>query len=257
MADEDQGLPLEEAFRAYGDPELLAAYERACDRVRSIPPCPDWFIDPAGHMAWRDEYEEALRTAEEAKIKAWKARVADFKRRLWRGELVATGFKLGSNEQSTPIVIPARQWSGLVFDFRHSSAKHRDGREFFDIRVRPRPLETRAGRGSAGPAAKSEEEPQTGPPEAGAALASADTDATRRKKGQPSHMKAIKAELERRAEEGRLCESQAEEFRALEAWAREEQVHGRLPKHKIPKVRSIEKSLAETYQELKAKKSMR
>jgi hypothetical protein len=254
MSDEEDGLPLADALRAYGDPKLWAAYENAHAELRSIPERPRWMAASRREReAWRGRYEGALSAARAAAQKARQALKLDFTRRLQRGEFVATGIKLPISERTERIVIPAHLWRVLVPNFEFSSAK-RGEFQVVDVRISRATLEL----SSVDPGKQDGAELQEAvAEEADAAAPPVSADTNRRKRGQPSLKKFIEAELERRAEDNRLCENQAEEFRSLEAWAREEQKQGRLPKHRVPKARSIEKGLAKRYQELKAKKSMR
>jgi hypothetical protein len=213
----DEGLPLGKAIRVYGDPELWAAYESTRAKMAGIPLRPRWTdTSRREREAWLDRYEAAERAARAAGVTARRALKLDFTRRLQRGELVATGIKLPISEQIERIVIPARLWSVLVPNFEYSSAK-RGEFKVIDVRVRRAPLESGSDRGSVDPGEQDGVELQEAvAEEADAAAPPVSADTNRRKRGQPSLKGYIEAELERRAEDNRLRENQAEEFRSLE-----------------------------------------
>jgi hypothetical protein len=92
--DQDEGLPLAEALKVYGDLELLAAYQSARAQFRGIPPRLSWLQDSRWvRERWSNRYEEAERAARDAVDRASKALVAEFRVRLISGELIATGYE--------------------------------------------------------------------------------------------------------------------------------------------------------------------
>jgi len=220
VSDESAGLPLKKALRTYGDPQLLATYEKARAALKRIPPHPTWLNSSRREREeWRDQYKAAQPASRNAVDSAWAKLVADFMERLRSGELTATGIKVPVHDESQPIVITRYLWFDLVPDFTRSSAKGR-GSEFVGVRVR---------------------------------RASLDPDSTAQRVidgpsfvGRPSLMRAVEQEMRGRAERGELCAKLAEECRVLAAWVREA-----FPNHQTPGAKAIENGLRSVYWQLK------
>jgi hypothetical protein len=230
VSDENEGLPLWDALRAYGDPELWAAYEGARAKLRSISARPRWSdTSRREREAWLDRYEAAKRAARNAD-RAWQVLGLDFKRRLQRGELVATGLKRPISEQSERVVIPAHLWSVLLLNFKRSRVTA-DDIEFVDVRVRQAAAAQREAHECYPPASRMENAPAVHL-EPG--------------QGRPSIKHILGAEMRRRAEGGELRDKITPECRALRAWA---ECHVK-DKH-VPEVDSIRKALSELYYSLK------
>ena len=230
MSDEDEGLPLAEAIRAYGNPDLWAAYESAGAKLRSMPRRPSWLRDSReARDEWSDRYEAAARAARDAVDRAWKVLALDLSKRLQRRELVATGIKLPISEQSERMVIPAHLWPVFLLSFGRSKAEA-EGIEFVDVRVRRADA-----RGAA------HESLRVAPP-----VASAPAVQLEPRRGRPNIKPILAAEMRRRAERGELRGKITQECRALRAWA-EQHVQG----EHIPQVNSIRRALSKLYQSLK------
>ena len=230
MSVEDEGLPLADALRAYGDPQLWAAYESARTALKRIPDRPPWLHSSReARDEWLNRYEGAAPTARAALDTARQALELDFTTRVQRRELVATGIKLPISEQSERMVIPAHLWPVFLLSFGRSKAEA-EGIEFVDVRVRRADA-----RGAA------HEFLRVAPP-----IASAPAVQLEPRRGRPNIKPILAAEMRRRAERGELRGKITQECRALRAWA-EQHVQG----EHIPQVNSIRRALSKLYQSLK------
>jgi hypothetical protein len=136
VSDESEGLPLAEALRAYGDPELWAAYESARAKLRSMPRRPSWLRDSReARDEWSDRYEAAQPAARHAADRAWAELVADFRAQLVSGELLATGYEAPDSLDRQKRPIAAEWWTKSRINVDSSSARRREVR-LRDILVR-------------------------------------------------------------------------------------------------------------------------
>ena len=235
MSDEDEGLPLADAIRAYGDPQLWATYEKARAALNRIPRRPSWLHSSReAREAWSERYEAAERAARQAVSRARKALEADFIKRHERRELMATGIKLPISEKSERMVIPAHLWPVFLLNFERSRAKA-EGIEFVDVRVC---------RADAAHGEVHECLPRAPRPESPPAVQ------LEPRRGRPSIKPILAAEMCRRAKHGELRDKITHECRALHAWAEQH-----VKDNSIPEVESICKSLRKLYHSLKAEKN--
>ena len=124
MADKGEGLPLEEAVRAYGDPELVAAYDRACQAARGMQRRGYLTMFNGEPIGGRGEAKEIARgnALVKQRERASRSLCRDLIRRLQSGELIATGLEepLTLNKVRTPIL--PHLWQVLRPSFKHSAA---------------------------------------------------------------------------------------------------------------------------------------
>jgi hypothetical protein len=239
VAGKDEGLPLAEAIRVYGDPGLWEAYERARARLAGLGASPSWFS--GADMDQLERYQKRRRTAGAAVDRAWQAVAVHFKGRLRRRELVATGIEVPVSVNSKPILIPTELWDVLELDFEDGTANAGTLR-FAGVRVRPA-LEHDADPGT---------EPGIVKEYAGSESDSAagSMSGARSFAGRPSLMRAVEQEMRRRAKQGELLPTLGRECGALQVWAAE-----KFQGQQTPTAKAIENGLRDVYWELKGGKT--
>lgn len=165
------------------------------------------------------------RNALEDEAVALRRRIAESMiRRLSSGELIATALAMPLRPTSRRRVIAPELWSRLEFVGRFEEAWYENLR-FVDLLIREKTEEMRP----------MQEAPST-----------ARRDRSGRGPGRPSVMKAIAEEMRRRAAAGEIARSLRHEAEALSEWAEKQ-----FPHERIPKPKSIERSLSRIYRDLK------
>ncbi len=241
MATDESWLPLKEAIEAFADPELLRAYREA--PAPPARPMAGWLDRPfrSRDRPSRDpfRFDERIRPSESSsrvREQARAALVADFRSRMLKGELVATGIDPRAPIDGPRVTVPAERWRLLRLNVSHSTAKG-GGFELVDVMVR------RQRPGDDLPSVAMAAMPRPKPAQ------SKDYVITVGRPGRPSLIEAIRAELTRRADTGEMLDRWSPEARILAAWAQDH-----YPDRKAPKAESIERRLREIYNQLKADK---
>jgi hypothetical protein len=150
---------------------------------------------------------------------------------LTRGELIASGIALPLKETSRRRDIRPELWPCLGFNFGFSGVAG-SGLQYDQILIREA--------SSAGHDVPATSRRSPSPEQSSHRAAS--------RRGRPSVMSEIKGEMRRRAASGQLAPSMRQEAKDLFSWARHN-----LHEDVVPKAKSIENALSQTYRELRAK----
>ena len=219
-------VPLAEAAQRFVDPQLLQERDALAERVASWPRPgtaryrQGWPDEDPRH---RQHVAKLRATVREAHAVAHQAVVADLRRQLRDGSLIASGLALPLTPASRRTDIARHLWALLRLQ---SSAGEVVGKglQFVEVRVR-RPRSPRA-------AERDDDKTNPAP----------------RRPGPRSIMPKVEAEMRARAGRGELNERIGDECRALEKWAKMN-----YPQHpRPPKAKSIQNVLGQLYYELRA-----
>jgi hypothetical protein len=213
----DQELPLREAIVAWGEPALQQALQQAID---AAPPGTDGPMIYIVGRGYEDERQDRQLAQREAIRQARGALLADFKRRLKTGELVALGWETPLKVEGRRKRISSTLWPMLELDIDNGSAKG-FGLDLVDVRVRR----------------------TTGTLD----LRSPPVETAPSRSGPKSMMPEIRAELIARADRNELKANVTDECRWLEQWFKAKYPNHRRP----PQAKTIYNALCRLYHDLR------